>query len=98
VGEVVPAGIIDLHRGLNRDTADSWHRYSEHRARVTALAPGGDSCAVLGAGNCNDLDLDALTGRYREIHLIDLDAEALERARARQTCCRPCTSSITGAT
>jgi len=85
VGEVVPAGILDLHRGLNRDTAESWHRYSEHRARVTALAPGGDTCAVLGAGNCNDLDLEALASRYREIHLIDLDAEALQRARDRQS-------------
>jgi len=84
VGEVVPAGLLELHRGLNRDTAEGWRRYSEHRARVTALAPGGDTCAVLGAGNCNDVDLEALAGRYRQIHLIDLDAEALERARARQ--------------
>jgi hypothetical protein len=84
VGEVVPAGLIDLHRGLNRDTAESWHRYSEHRARVTALAPGGDTCALLGAGNCNDLDLQSLATRYRELHLLDLDGEALDRARARQ--------------
>jgi hypothetical protein len=56
VGEVVPAAVLELHRGLNRDTAESWQRHSEHRARVTALAPGGESCAVLGAGSCNDLD------------------------------------------
>jgi len=84
VGEVVPAGLLELHRGLNRDTSEGWHRYSEHRERVTALAPGGDTCAVPGAGNCNDLDLEALAGRYRELHLLDLDGEALARARARQ--------------
>lgn len=84
MGDVVPAGLIDLHRGLNRETAESWHQYADHRARVTALAPGGERCAILGAGNCNDLDLEVLAARYREIHLVDLDAEALERARSRQ--------------
>ena len=83
---VVPSGLIDLHRGLNRETAENWRHFADHRQRVTALAlaPGGDRCAVLGAGNCNDLDLAALAGRYREIHLFDLDLDALERARARQ--------------
>jgi hypothetical protein len=81
---VVPPALIELHRGLNRDTAENWHQFADHRARVTALAPGGDTCAVLGAGNCNDLDLEALAQRYREIHLMDLDGEALERAIARQ--------------
>jgi hypothetical protein len=84
VGDLVPAGLIDLHRGLNRETAERWQQYSEHRARVTALAPGGERCAILGAGNCNDLDLGQLAARYREVHLVDLDAEALERARSRQ--------------
>jgi len=39
---------------------------------------------VLGAGNANDLDLEALGARYRSIVLVDLDAAALERAVARQ--------------
>lgn len=84
MGDVVPAGLVELHRGLNRETAARWQEYSEHRTRVTALAPGGERCAILGAGNCNDLDLEALAARYREVHLVDLDAEALERARDRQ--------------
>lgn len=83
---VVPTGLLDLHRGLNRETAGNWQHFSKHRARVTelALAPGGESCAVLGAGNCNDLDVEALAARYQRLHLVDLDAEALARAQARQ--------------
>jgi hypothetical protein len=49
-----------------------------------ALAPGGERCALLGAGNCNDVDLEALTARYREVQLVDLDHEAVAGARARQ--------------
>jgi hypothetical protein len=45
--------------------------------------PGGRLC-VLGAGNCNDLDLESLAERFTEIHLVDLDATALARAVARQ--------------
>jgi hypothetical protein len=87
VGVSVPPGLIDLHRGLNRETAENWGHYASHRERVTALAlaPGGETCAVLGAGNCNDLDLEALAGRYQEVHLVDLDREAVVRARDRQT-------------
>jgi len=39
---------------------------------------------VLGAGRCNDLDLPRLAERFDEIHLVDLDAQALVRAVARQ--------------
>lgn len=44
---------------------------------------GGRLC-LLGAGNANDVDLEALASRYDEIHLVDLDAEALAQACARQ--------------
>jgi hypothetical protein len=39
---------------------------------------------VLGAGNCNDLDLQRLAEHYAEIHLVDIDAAALARAVERQ--------------
>ena len=42
------------------------------------------SLCVLGAGNCNDLDLGSLHCTFREVHLVDLDREALEAAVARQ--------------
>jgi hypothetical protein len=63
--------------------------FGDHRQRLTglaeALAPvsAGTLC-VLGAGNCFDLDLDLLAGRYEAVHLVDLDLGALERAVARQ--------------
>jgi hypothetical protein len=78
-----------IHRANNRLTAGDWDRYGPHRARLGALideaapSPGGRLC-VLGAGNANDLDLGALAGRFAEIHLVDLDADALARAVARQ--------------
>jgi hypothetical protein len=46
--------------------------------------PRGDAVCVLGAGNGSDLDLATLAEQYQQIHLVDLDGEALERARARQ--------------
>ena len=39
---------------------------------------------VLGAGNCNDLDFEALSAWYSEITLVDLDLEAVTRAIERQ--------------
>jgi hypothetical protein len=83
---VVPPAFLSLHRELNRESAESWERFAEHRARVTALALEGSGarCLVLGAGNCNDLELDQLAARYGQVELADLDAEALARARDRQ--------------
>src|SRR5437660_103300 len=63
-----------LHRRNNRETAEGWQPFAEHRARVTGLLlPGARRLAVLGAGNCNELDLTALGDAYREIHLADPD-------------------------
>jgi hypothetical protein len=87
-----PAPLLDYHRKNNRATAPRWEGFAEHRARLTLLAleaagpanDAGGTLAVLGAGNCNDLDLVALAARFREIHLIDLDEEAVRAAQARQ--------------
>jgi hypothetical protein len=71
----------------NRRFPDSWQRYAGHRRHVMELISGlprGAEICVFGAGNCSDLDLDELAARYRKIHLVDLDGEALERARERQ--------------
>ena len=82
--------LLALHRRNNRESAELWARFGEHRRRVTALAaqtaaaPGSGRLLVLGAGNCNDLELEALASVFGEIHLVDLDAEALGRARDRQ--------------
>jgi hypothetical protein len=70
-----------------RRSIDVWELYAPHRERVMTLVPaepaGGTLC-VLGAGKCDDLDLPRLADRFAAIHLVDLDGEAMERARDRQ--------------
>jgi hypothetical protein len=71
----------------NRSTERQWGFYDTHRRALERLIVpdlrGGRIC-VLGAGNCNDLDLKWLTEVYREVHLVDLDAAALDSAARRQ--------------
>jgi hypothetical protein len=87
VRPAIPPALLSYHRDNNRASADHTGDFADHRRRLTALigsAGAGDTLALLGAGNCNDVDLAILAGRYRTIDLLDLDLEALERARARQ--------------
>jgi hypothetical protein len=74
---------------FNHESRDQWDGFARHRREVSALLgagkPGGSTrLCVLGAGNCNDLDLGALVAAHREVHLVDLDAGALERGAGRQ--------------
>jgi hypothetical protein len=82
----IPVALVELQRRCNVSSADRWDLFREHRKHVTttALEAGGDTLAILGAGNCNDLELGTLTSHFREVHLVDLDREALLRARAAQ--------------
>jgi hypothetical protein len=73
----------------NRDSRGRWDTFRAHRGRVTELlcrgsSPGRSRLCVLGAGNCNDLDLAALLAAHREVHLVDLDAGALAHGAAAQ--------------
>jgi hypothetical protein len=69
------------------ESANAWDLYAGHRARFTELllksASGGSLC-LLGAGHCNDVDLDALAAHYSAIHLVDIDKSALLAAVSRQ--------------
>jgi hypothetical protein len=70
----------------NRD----WALYAHHRTRLTeailsSITRAGGRLCVLGAGYCNDLDLERLSVEFSEIHLVDIDAAALGAAVARQT-------------
>jgi hypothetical protein len=78
----------------NRETRDLWEPFRGHRQRVTAeilalAADGNDArngrLCLLGAGNANDLDLEALAARFDEVHLVDIDRGALSRATDRQS-------------
>lgn len=72
--------------GVNGRFPDNWQRYAAHRRRLMQLVEAAGSSgklAVFGAGNASDLELPWLLERFDEVHLIDLDGDALERARKR---------------
>jgi hypothetical protein len=77
----------DWQRSLNRQTEGGWASFTSHRQHVTELLSGraeGLRLCVLGAGNCNDVDLRQLVPRFRQIVLVDLDVAAVTRAAQRQ--------------
>src|SRR5262245_51257496 len=73
---------------LNRSTRDGWEPFAVHRRQMSdlirATASGRPRLCVLGAGNCNDLDLRLLLGMSDRVHLVDLDEEALRGGIERQ--------------
>lgn len=78
-------------KAINAASRDQWDAFAEHRRCLTrvlvrgvGIKEGISRLCVLGAGNANDLDLPALLSAYREVHLVDLDAEALALGAARQ--------------
>jgi hypothetical protein len=79
--------------GGDGDHTGDWALYAHHRARLTdaivntvgAKAAPAERLCLLGAGNCNDVELARLADRFQEIHLVDIDAAALARAVSRQT-------------
>jgi hypothetical protein len=86
-----------LVAALSTRAEQDWALYAAHRARLTdvvaqsaRMADAGTAPAelqrlcVLGAGHCNDLDLERLVESFAEIHLVDIDGPALARAVARQ--------------
>lgn len=85
-----PGDPVQRQIALNRSVADHWDLFAEHRRRVTDLLVSGAGHAsrplyVLGAGNCNDLDLRRLTETFDEIHLADLDVGAVRSGIRRQS-------------
>jgi hypothetical protein len=79
--------LADDQSRMNRSTRGQWDWYASHRRRIERLivpTGRGQRICVLGAGNCNDLDLRWLVEAYAEVHLVDIDRSALERAAARQ--------------
>jgi hypothetical protein len=85
IGPQKPLG--DEQSRMNDSTRGQWDWYAAHRARIERLiipqSRGGRIC-ILGAGNCNDLDLNWLVQAYAQVHLVDIDPSALDRAVRRQ--------------
>jgi hypothetical protein len=77
---------IELNAALNALTAGMAEAYGPHRARVMGLLreamadAGTDHLVILGAGNCNDVDLAELLEAYAAVTLVDIDAAAMARA------------------
>lgn len=81
--------IAQLQRARNSDSRDAWGSFASHRDRVTELLqrcakPGASSLCVLGAGNCNDLDLSVLCRLFHDVQLVDIDEAALTSGVERQ--------------
>ncbi|MDE2965505.1 MAG: hypothetical protein OXU26_16470, partial [Acidobacteriota bacterium] len=86
---------------LNRETLDNWRLYRSHREAVADLIcrppqPPSASLCILGAGNCNDLDLARFTGRFARVHLVDLDRQAMAKGVQRQSPLAPGSISLHG--
>jgi hypothetical protein len=83
------AAEIDEQAASNASALEHFDTFASHRAHTSALVLGrassqqGLRLCILGAGNCYDIDIDAVAAVYREVHLVDLDRAALERARER---------------
>jgi hypothetical protein len=84
---------IERQKVSNRNALAHYESFAGHRRRLTELLEGrarpfsGEGLprlCVLGAGNCGDLDLQRLATHYRSIHLVDIDAEAVNAAVQRQ--------------
>lgn len=85
---------ISLQKRSNSNAVQQHEAFAGHRRHLTDLLMAravdvtsgeGPRLCVLGAGNCGDLDLERLASRYRSIHLVDVDTDALERAMSRQS-------------
>lgn len=79
-----------FQRKANRRSRDEWdhfafHRHALTRAILNRASPSATSLCLLGAGNCNDVDLELLATRFSRIHLVDLDEKALLFAKNRQS-------------
>ena len=75
-------------RERNLETRDDREPFAAHRAQVMRLVLDGrngqtsadERLCVLGAGNGNDLDLGPLVECFSEVHLVDIDPDALAAA------------------
>lgn len=71
----------------NKAALKYFSHFENHRRRQTELvltdaARDGRIC-ILGAGNCYDFDLPLIVSHFSEVHLVDIDKDAVIAARSR---------------
>jgi hypothetical protein len=78
---------FEEQRASNQSGLPHFDTFRSHRDALTRVlggaAGGGERLCVLGAGNAFDLELEELLTRFAEVHLVDIDAAAVARARER---------------
>lgn len=82
------SSVLARQQAFNRRTRNSGSLYLSHRRKVTEVIVGSSQVersrlCILGAGNANDLDLPVLAQAFGQIHLVDLDSEALSEVARR---------------
>ena len=82
------SSVLARQQAFNRRTRNSGSLYLSHRRKVTEVIVGSSQVehrrlCILGAGNANDLDLPVLAQAFEQIHLVDLDNEALAEVARR---------------
>ncbi len=82
------AWVTARERTANEQGLASRDLYASHRDRLTSLissfaGPEKRLC-LLGAGNCNDVDLTLLAEQFAEVQLVDIDERAVRGAIATQ--------------
>jgi hypothetical protein len=81
--------LVSMMSDRNRQTRGNWDCFAQHRERIRSLlaencSKQARSICILGAGNCNDLDLPWLVERFEKIALVDLDQHAMQNGVERQ--------------
>jgi hypothetical protein len=81
---------LEQQRASNDSGLSHFEAFASHRARTSRLVAElvtdeQQSLCVLGAGNAYDLEVEQLSRRFARLHLVDIDARAVTRARERVT-------------
>ncbi len=77
--------LLDDQFWRNKTSREDWDTFSHHRENVTNLIlRGRGRLCVFGAGNCNDIEILKLTSHFEEVHLVDIDVNAMEYGTYRQ--------------
>lgn len=87
----VDAKNLFQYRNMNKD--ELWNNWKEHRSRICKMIEyniflkenvTNKSIAILGAGQCNDIDLNFLLKYAENITLFDIDVDACQVGIERQ--------------